>query len=131
MMSVSRARALADATEDCELTFVKGDVLLVNMDANVPDGYLQVEKQTGETGLVPLHGILGIEGGQAQVWHRRAGRASAVPRPRSPSPPPANIPAATSDPPDASRLVCSCERRCSPTLTAKMRASSRQRRASW
>ena len=68
--SFARARALSDydAQTDGEVSFTKGEVVQVDLQAPAPDGYLQVTvASTGASGLAPMLGMLAFEGDKAQV----------------------------------------------------------------
>ena len=70
MTSIARARALSDydAQTDGEVSFTKGEVVTVDLQAEAPDGYLQVTvASTGASGMAPMMGMLAIEGNEAQV----------------------------------------------------------------
>ena len=61
MGSHARARALADYSAQTvgEVSFVKGEVVEVDLQAQAPDGYLQVTvASTNTSGLAPMMGCL-------------------------------------------------------------------------
>ena len=69
-MSQARARALVDhvAEYDGEVSFERGDVVVVDLGRPAPDGFISVSvPATGRKGIAPMTGLLAIEGPQSTL----------------------------------------------------------------